>query len=146
MSNTITIELCAEDRTRLDKILEALTSRNCQDCANSVAKYVAAEVSHAAEEHPVVDPFPAPAPEPEAPTTPEPVEAPTTPEPVEEPEAEEAAPTVSQSDVQKLVVELSAAGKKDQVREIVTKYAARVSAIPEDKLAEVWNKLNELEG
>lgn len=136
MNNTITIitELCAEDRARLDKILEALTSKNCQDCVTSVTKYVAAEVGQAAE-HPVADPFPEPAPEPEAPAEPEPIEAP-------EPATE--APTVSQSDVQKLVVELSAAGMKEQVREIVTEYAARVSLIPEDKLAEAWARLTAL--
>lgn len=137
---TVKVELCDEDRARLDKILEALTSKNCQDCVTSVTKYVAAEVGQAAE-HPVADPFPEPEPAPEP--APEP-EAPAEPEPIEAPEPGTEAPTVSQSDVQKLVVELSAAGMKEQVREIVTEYAARVSLIPEDKLAEAWARLTAL--
>ena len=122
----IEIELCAEDRARLDKIIDALAgNRNCQACVDTVTKYVAAEVGQhvkPAETHPVTDPFP----EPETIPNPEPV-------------AE--TPTVTAADIQRKVVELSAAGKKDQVREIVTKYAARVSAIPEDKLGEVWTSL-----
>lgn len=78
-------------------------------------------------------------------------------EPKEEAPAEETAPveeapeelpvkTVELSDIQKKVVELSAAGKKAEVRDIITKYAGRVSAIPADKTAEVWEKLTALEG
>lgn len=120
--NTITIELCAEDRARLDAILEALT--------NGAPKVEA----KAEPEHPVEDPFPEtkdPAVEP-APV----VEAPKKPE----------APKVKMEDVQQKVVALSAAGKKAEVRAIVTAYAERVSAVPEDKLAEVLEKLNALEG
>lgn len=132
---TMTVELCAEDRARLDKILEALaSSRNCQACVDTITKYVAAEVGQhikqPAEAHPVADPFPEPAPAPEAPVEPEPVKA--------------EAPAVTSADVQRLVVQLSAAGKKDQVREIVNSYAPRVSAIPEDKLVEAWDRLAEL--
>ena len=50
------------------------------------------------------------------------------------------------SDIQQKVVTLSAAGKKAQVRDLITAYANRVSAIPEDKVGEVWQKLTELEG
>ena len=50
------------------------------------------------------------------------------------------------SDIQKRVVELAAAGKKAQVREIVKSYAERVSEIPEEKLAEVLGRLNALGG
>ena len=60
----------------------------------------------------------------------------TAPEPVEEP-----AKAVTLADIQKKVVEMSAAGKKDEVREIITKYASRVSAIPAEKTAEVWEQL-----
>jgi hypothetical protein len=49
-------------------------------------------------------------------------------------------------DVQRKVVELSAAGKKVEVREIVTAYATRVSEVPADKLDEVMAKLIALEG
>lgn len=61
--------------------------------------------------------------------------------------AEEATdPTVTHADIQHKVVELSAAGKKAAVRDIVKSYADKVSAIPEEKLIAVWNKLCALEG
>lgn len=135
--NTITIELCAEDRARLDKILEALMARpDCTRCAKQVVDYCTqvtgfneygAKVepeTPAEPEHPVENPFPEPA---------SPKEIP-------------AAPAVTKNDVQQKVVALSAAGKKAEVREIVHAYAERVSGIPEDKLPEVMAKLNALEG
>lgn len=116
--NTITIELCAEDRARLDAILEALRGPRCA-AEGSQAK--------AEPEHPVADPFPEEPPKEEAPKKPEP-------------------PKVKMEDVQQKVVELSAAGKKAEVRAIVTAYAERVSNIPEAKLGEVMEKLLKLEG
>lgn len=115
---TVTVELCQEDRARLDAILAAL-----QSCGTPYAVAAAQE------------PQEAPAPEPEA-------------EPAPEPETPgEDAPAVTHSDVQKKVVALSASGKKDQVREIVLAYNnTKVSDIPDDKLAEVWDKLTALEG
>lgn len=56
------------------------------------------------------------------------------------------APACGLADVQKKVVELSAAGKKDEVKAIIHGYAERVSAIPEEQLPEVMEKLMELEG
>lgn len=133
--NVLTIELCAEDRARLDKILEALTQAkpDCTRCAQNVVDYVTAVTGvdengkKAEPEHPVADPFPEPAPVEEAPKKPE-------------------APAVKMEDVQQKVVALSAAGHKEEVRTIVTAYAPRVSGIPEDKLAEVMEKLVKLEG
>lgn len=53
---------------------------------------------------------------------------------------------VERDDVRKKVVDLSAdPGKKAQVREIIKAYADSVSALPEDKLPEVWDKLIALE-
>ena len=129
---TITIELCAEDRARLDRIIEALSRHDCSRCANDVAKYVVGTLETAQE--------PANAPEPikEETAQPEPE--------VVAPVMEAPVATVDKSDIQRKVVELSAAGKKAQVREIITAYAAKVSDIPEDKTAEVWQKLNALEG
>lgn len=69
-------------------------------------------------------PSPAPAPSPEAP----------------------AAKPCTKADLSQLVVRLSAAGLKAQVREIITAYADRVSNIPEDKYAEVMARLTALEG
>lgn len=137
--NTITIELCAEDRARLDKILEALMARpDCTLCAKQVVDYCT-QVTGVNEYGAKV--------EPEAPAEPEhPVENPF-PEPVTQKEPEKpTAPAVTKSDVQQKVVALSAAGKKAEVREIVHAYAERVSGIPEDKLPEVMAKLNALEG
>lgn len=135
--NTITIELCAEDRARLDKILEALMARpDCTRCAKQVVDYCT-QVTGVNEYGAKV--------EPEAPAEPEhPVENPF-PEPAA-PKEKPAVPAVTKSDVQQKVVALSAAGKKAEVREIVHAYAERVSGIPEDKLAEVMAKLNALEG
>lgn len=55
-------------------------------------------------------------------------------------------PSPALEDIQKKVVELSAAGKKTEVRAIVKAYADKVSEIPADKLAEVWKQLTALEG
>lgn len=60
------------------------------------------------------------------------------------PEPEKAVITLA--DIQKKVVGLSTAGKKDAVKAIVQEYAPKVSAIPEDKFAEVLEKLAGLEG
>lgn len=128
--NTITIELCAEDRARLDAILEALqgSRANCKGCVEAALKVAGAGKTQ---------PEAAEQPEPEVVTTPEPEAAP---EPEKQPER-----TVEHSDIQRKVVELSGAGKKAQVREIVMSYAGRVTEIPEDKLVEVWDKLTALE-
>lgn len=139
MANTITFELCEEDRKQLQLLninLMELIARikgetpDAEQIINA-AKGNASRDPIPAEEHPVADPFPAPAQElPQ--TTPVPFETTAT------------APTVSRGELQSKVVQLSAAGKKSQVREIVTRYAARVSEIPEDKLATVMSELGAL--
>ena len=124
--NRIIIELCAEDRARIDRLTEALEGR--------VPVLVTQE--------------PLSAPGPVEPEQPEIVQAQEEEAPapaVEEPAAPEA-PSVTKPDVQRKVVELSAAGKKAEVREIITAYATKVSDIPEDKTTEVWQKLTALEG
>lgn len=131
MNTTITIELCAEDRARLDKIIEKLgeiQQPNCSACVKTVAEVVSvhpAEAQAAAEE---------PAPD-EAPTE--------TPEPVEE-----IKPVVTLEQIQQKVVQLAAAGKKAEVRQIVNTYGAKVSDLKDqpDKWGEVWDKLTALEG
>lgn len=120
---TVTVELCKEDRDRLDALLTAVQG--------------------------IGTPYNVPAPETpqKAPETPD-----TTTEDNTQPEHEtpteataEAAKPVTHADVQKRVVELSAAGHKAQVREIIKKFAPKVSAIPEDDLADVWTLLDALE-
>ena len=124
--NTITIELCQEDRARLDAILAALTDgHNCEKCVKDVAQYAAAVAADAAQEK---------------------AEEPTQAETPAEENAPTEAPAVKLADIQRKVVELSGAGKKAEIRSIVKDYADRVSGIPGDKLAEVWDRLTALEG
>lgn len=142
MSTTITIELSAEDRARLDAILEALKPNNGQ-IGGSIDPLV--QTRSAVKEAPELPQKPTE--EPSQPVTPRQEEKPTetAPEPPADAPKQEA-PKVGRADVQRLVVELSAAGKKAEVKEIVMAYADRVSAIPEDKLAEVCEKLSKLGG
>lgn len=138
--NTITIELCAEDRARLDKILEALgrLEPKCDKCMSTVL----AAMGEAQE---------APQPPQEAPkkaeakkSTPEPEK----PQETAQTQPEQAAPTVTLEQIQQKVVQLAAGGKKAEVREIITRYGKKVSDLKEhpDKLPEVWQALIALEG
>lgn len=127
----VTVELCAEDRARLDKIIAGL-EKDCTKCAETVIRYgvgIAQEMAQNEEKPAEVE---------TTPTEPEPQETPQ--------ETEPSAPSVTKADVQSKVMTLSQAGKKAEVKAIVTEYADRISAIPEDKLAEVMEKLNALEG
>lgn len=130
--NTITIELCAEDRARLDSLLakmdrcidELIPSREGHTDYGYKAQGVEYATKDEAAEAKLEE----------------------IPEPYSEPCPFETAPAVTRADVQQKVVALSAAGKKEKVRAVVNAYAAKVSGIPEDKLAEVLEKLNALEG
>ena len=128
--NIITIELCQEDRARLDKIIEALEK----------TRVMPAEIPAVEQEEPQPEPSPETEEQEPAEEAVEAVNEETAPEPVEEP-----AKVVTLADIQKKVVELSAAGKKAEVRDIITKYANRVSAIPAEHTAEVWGQLIRLE-
>lgn len=132
MSNTITIELCAEDRARLDHINVNLTElimrvmgNQAPDMGEVLQKAAPELAEKLAAQHPVADPFK------ELPKA----------EPVP---FEQEAPKLE--DIQQKVVALSASGKKAEVREIVKSYAEKVSAIPADKFGEVMAKLIGLEG
>lgn len=107
-SITVNVELCAEDRARLEAILAALTANtNTQN---------------------------APTAEAEAPAEPA--------EPVAEP-----APTITAEALQQKIRKLlQIQDKKAEVKAIVLSYAESVTKIPEDKRAEVWDKLVKLEG
>ena len=139
---TITIELCAEDRARLDKIIDAL--QHCDHCDTCVQQ--------------VVDAFKAPADGQNKPQSEEKgkveeqAQAPAFIETQAAPPWEEgvpeqpAAPKYSKTDLQKKVVELAAAGKKAAVKEVINRYADRVSLVPEDKVDEAMEQLLKLEG
>lgn len=131
----VTTELCAEDRARLDRLIAAL-----EHVGTPYAAPVAAEPEKPAKK--------APAETKQAETQPQPDpvknEAETTTAP-----AKEEAPAVTLEQIQQKVIQLAAAGsgeKKAQVRAIINAHAAKVSDLPQDKWADVWQQLTELEG
>lgn len=143
--NTITIELCAEDRARLDRLTAALESCTIMVTGSAVPKYTGpsegttepaetpekeAEVKTLADTHPVEESLPWGSSEAEEPQKP--------------------APKVTLEQIQQKVVQLCAAfggKKKAQVREIIGTYGAKVSDLKDqpEKWDEVWNKLARLE-
>lgn len=128
----IITELCAEDRARIDKLTAALEG-------------FTAGLST------VGTPFPTEpkVKEPDAPKSEAPAEPETAPAEVgasdDEPDVKEV-PEHSQAELQQKVISLVSGGKKDEVKKIIEQYAPRVSAIPPEKINEVWDKLTELEG
>ena len=150
----LTVELCPADRARLDKIIDLLEVRASQtqfafeqdydkpsDELNAMLQKAInpepveapknAQEETKATDHPMLDPFP------ETPTVKE--------EPCEAP-AKEAKPAVTMEMLRSKAITLAAAGKKDQVRDVVHPYAPKVTELPEDKWAEVYEKLTALEG
>ena len=128
MSNHITIELCKEDRQRLDEVIGFLglivgqkysTPESAREAINKGI------IQMPVNEHPVDDVSPHADPEPAA-----------------EPEQV----NYTKDDVQALVMKLAApgAGKKETVKAIVNEYAPRISGIPEDKVNEVMARLLKL--
>ena len=121
MSNRITIELCAEDRARLDKLASIMEAHIAQaESKQPEPKEEQAEEEQAEEEQASQ----------------------------EEPTQEELVKTVTHAELMAKVIELSAKDVKlkAQVRDVILVYAPRVKAVPEDKLAECYKKLVALEG
>lgn len=155
--NNITIELCAEDRARLDKLTAALEKRAEQTdkwapVPESIQEPAAAP--EAKQTKPTKKKATAPTEEPTAaPETPAPItDTPEEEKPTEEPTApaEKVAPSVTFEQIQQKVVQLAAGfggTKKAQVREVINGYGAKVSDLKEqpDKWDEVWDKLTALE-
>lgn len=117
--NQIIIELCADDRARLDAIIGGLAAL--------------------AKQEPVVVPVAAPAPAP--------VEAPVDkhamhPTPGTAPAVDEKKYTLA--DVQGRFVKVIAAGKKSAAQAILKDYAEAVTQIPAEKYAEVMRRLSEI--
>ena len=140
MSNTITIELCAEDRARLDKIIEGLSNLTAP-AITIVPQKVEAPVEEttvpqeATETH--TD---------ENVTSAE--EVASQPEPVEDIPTQ-MKPLVTHDMIRQKVTQLMASGdpqKKDATRNIVKAYANNVTSLPQDKWPEIWEKLTALEG
>lgn len=145
MSNIITIELCAEDRARLDKIIAGLENTpNCDSCVRSAITLAKSAAQTATE------PQEAPKEEPKAETNPTeetPQEA--TQEPESDAPAEKVEPAVTLEQIQQKVVQLAASGaeKKAKVREVISAYGTKVSDLKDkpEKWDEVWQKLTALE-
>ena len=138
MSNHITIELCQEDRQRIDELIAfaGLIAGEMKGRAPSsvsltgdgiTVNYDTPENAAAAEEHPVdaVSPHADP-----------------------EPVAESERPKYTKADVQAKVQKMAGPNspKREQVKALVKSYGAKISDIPEDKYDEVMAKLAELEG
>lgn len=135
MSNNITIELCAEDRQRIDELIAfvGLIASERKSEPNHVEFRPDGTVTVSYEEPPVDAVAPHGEPERVA-----------EPEPAVEPEL----PRYSKPDVLAKVQKLAAPNSphREQAKAIVKSYGAKVSDIPEDKYDEVMAKLAELEG
>ena len=161
MSNTITIELCAEDRARLDAItarLDALATQTqfiiekafdkpiqtsadedirkaLEDAINNskpTFEEVAETPKNTTEE----------AEKPTLPITPKTEEVPTV---AEEPKA---TPTrvITRAEIGTKVREMMTKGFKEETKEIVKSYAPTVPGVPDDKVTECYERLVALEG
>lgn len=135
--NLITIEMCAEDRARLDRLADALEKAAGRmplvgiDLAKAIAP--AAEAPQEAEKAPEAkQPKETP---PKAEKAPAPAVEAETPAPAKE------APQVTAQDVRQVAVELIRAGKQNEAGAIIHEYAESIGEIPADKLAEVLQKL-----
>ena len=135
MSNTITIELCAEDRARIDRLTAALEKRVNQETTitlDPIQQRQAVETT----ETPTMAEDETPAPTTTTPAEEEPTKA----------ENEPQKPTITKEQIKQKVNQLCASSAdKMMVREIIFTYARSISDLPEDKLGEVWDKLTALE-
>lgn len=132
----ITHELSAEDRKRIDDLtlalgyLAGLISQSIKGPAYETKKpdpieELPEEVTLTevpVEEHPVENPFP------------------------EAPKEEPKAPAHTKDEVRKLVVTLSANGKKAEARDIVLAHGTSITDLPEEAIDTVYNALKALEG
>lgn len=127
--NTITIELCAEDRARLDRIAAALDNIGTPYAAPAAIQ----EAPEKPQDAPKAEVVEIPAPEAEKPA-----------------EVQEPAPAITLDMIRQKVTQLMAAGaeKKDGARDVVKSYAPNITGLGEmpDKWPEIWAKLTALEG
>ena len=139
--NNITIELCQEDRIRIDTLNRALGILTGQleginaalEAKGLIETVEVEEVIHVPGQVSIDEETPQ-----------EPQEAPQEVVEVTTPPAEENAqdePTVTKQDIQQKVIELVGKGKKAEVRDIITAYADNVSGLPDSTLNEVWKNL-----
>lgn len=163
MSNTIVIELCQEDRERLDKLTAALERKACNKCVATAMEFAKLRMDPKPEKETETDPIqqklaetlakaneaveaPETAVE-EAETSTQPTTPPEEEQPTEEaPATAPTVPTVTKDELKTKVIKLCAKGLKEQARDIVRAYAQTVTDIPDDKVAECYGKLIALEG
>ena len=126
MSNCITIELCQEDRERLDLLTSTLIALGGELKKNEpVTMTQDLKIVTPAEEHPVDAVVPH-----------------------ADPEPAEKVYKITKADIMAKVQALAAPNnpKREEAKAIVKSYGAKVSDIPEDKYGEVMDRLVELEG
>lgn len=130
---TVNVELSAEDRARLDTIIDLLgRGHNCNGCVETAVAMTkdlaAAAAANQAlqEEHPI-----------------DAVDIPDMHEPAAEPEK----PKHTTADVLAVVQRLIKPGsnKREAAKAIVNDYAQKISDIPADKVDEAMERLTELE-
>jgi hypothetical protein len=131
MSNHITIELCAEDRQRIDELIAfaGLIASEMKSRKESAGMISPQSDNRDTWEHPIDAVAPHG-------------------EPVADPEPAEKVYKITKDDIMAKVQSLAAPNnpKREQAKAIVKSYGAKVSDIPEDKYTEVMDKLVELEG
>ena len=138
MSNTITIELCKEDRLRLDELI-CFAGLIVSELKSTNAPVIMKQEATAEEPQDAQD-----APEEEEAPAPRCLDV-IMPQPEPEPETE---PTVTLDQIrQKVTALLADATKKVAVRDIVKAYAPNVTGLSNcaDKWPEIWDKLTALE-
>lgn len=144
MANNIIIELCAEDRQRIDNLTAALIANGGavealfkqltppaiigEDIARMAAAVVSPEDgSQNAEKTTQTE----------------------TPKAKENPAPKKDAPPwepITVADIRAKVIDLSSKGKGDEAKAIVKSYAPSIPTLPEESFGEVMTKLNALEG
>lgn len=164
MSNKITIELCTDDRARLDMIvsrLEALATQTQfiiekafdkpiqtsadEDIRKALEEAIKpkAEIKAAFEE--AVEATKNATEEAEKTTLPITPKVEETPKATEEPKPTPTR-TVTRAELGTKVREMMTKGFKDQTKAIVKEYAPTVPGVPEDKVTECYDRLVALEG
>lgn len=135
MSNTITIELCQEDRKRLDELI-AFAGLIVGEMKSTNAPVIMKQEAPAEEAQEAQETEEAPAPLNQDVIMPQ-------------PEPEPAKPTVTLDMIRQKVTALLAAGgtKKNAARDIVKAYAPNITGLNNcaDKWPEIWEQLTALE-
>ena len=154
MSNHITIELCEEDRARIDRLIAAVEKRTVQVESALEQRYsikpeeqkddpLQKALADALDRASKTTESNAEATETQTPTiTPQTEEKPTR----EETEPTATTKTVTRAELGAKVREMMTKGFKEQTKEIVRSYAPTVPEVPEDKVAECYARLVKLEG